>query len=1313
MWIFEFEVTLRAIIISLFTLVLLFGAQQAAWAHDGDEHRFVKNEGQWPEGYLFRLNLNNGQFFFFEDKMVAHLWNGEQYSEFLEALHHNQTPPSNISQHVYEVKFNASTTSLVDGEKAATYYFNYYLGDDSNKWKTNVQSFESILYRNVWPGIDLRYYLQGQSLKYDFIVHPGAEWSKIALEYQYLNGLKIKSNELVLKTGLGEIKESKPYSYQKMGGTTHEVKVDYQLKNNRLTFKPKSAINPNVDFIIDPQIIFSTYSGSTGDNWGTTACNDQLGNAFGAGINFQTGYPISTGAFQSTFGGNCDASISKFNQNGTGLLYSTYIGGQRAEIPLSIICDAQNNLVVMGITGSSNYPTTAGAYDVSFNGGPNFGLWASGGFGSPFLANFPDGVDLFLAKFNANGTQLLASTLMGGSGNDGINTSATLNKNYGDQFRGEVNIDPAGNIYGVSSTYSTDFPVTNAWQNSNGGNQDACIFKFNPLLNQLAFSSYYGGPLSDAGYGINIAASGNLYVCGGTQNNNLAGMNGLSTSHLGDADGFVIQLAGNGSTLIGGTYLGTSAYDQTYFIQLDLAGNVYAMGQTFGSYPINANGNNPFYSVNNGSIFIHKLNSALNTSLWSTRIGNNVVNNLLSPSAFLVDDCNYISLSLWGGSVNQANTAGFSSTTGLPTTPGAFQTNTDGSDFYLCVLKDNASGLDYGSFFGGNFVDEHVDGGTSRFDKSGAIYQAVCAGCGGSSNMPTTPGAWSSSNNSQNCNLGVFKFDLSSFSAIANASTNVICNGQSVSFNNLSTNSNQFIWNFGDGTTSTLQNPTHTFNTLGNYQVMLIAFGQGPCANTDTAFIPIDVVGAPIVDFLPIPPICPNDTVQINASGAVLYNWISAPGILPGSANLPNPFVSPLVTSTYTLIASNNCGVDTVTFTIQVIPFDLSVQLSAPEICVGQSVTLSATGAASYNWTPAGLFANAAASSHTLSPIVTTTYYLTATNAANCVKNDSARVVVSVLPIAQVVDDTTICYQSNLTLNGTGGTSNYWFNPLSASVQQINPYVFSADTTTRWIFVAQNACGIDYDTILVKVSRVYPTAGPDTTVCLEKPIQVFATGGVNYTWQPAWLFSNPNQANTVFSTAFPQQISVVVQDTVGCSEKVNLNINFFPKSTVNAGPDQIISFGDEVRLAGTASPGNYMWIPFKNLSCAVCLTTSAQLFESTWFTLFLTDQYGCQFKDSAFVMIEGSIYIPNSFTPNENGTNETFNVNGVDIKSYTLRIFNRWGQQVFQTSDMTKGWTGFTDNKKEIITEVFVYQLEYTLNSGRKGEKKGTVTLVR
>lgn len=1276
---------------------------------------FIKNEGQWEQEFQYRLNLKNSQYFFYPDRLVVHVWNPEKYADFLHAMHH-QEPQSNsdIEQHVYEIRFQNSSVQNIESQNTSPYYYNYYLGNNPQNWKSGVRSAEKITYKSLWPNIDLVYYTQNGNLKYDILIHPGADASLIKMAYQFTDGLRLnKDNELFIQTLPGKVKESKPLAWQhstQNPDSKTNVKVKYRLNANTLTYEIADNYDPSRVLVIDPEIIFSTYSGSTGDNWGTTACNDLLGNAYGAGMNFAPGYPITTGAFQSAFGGNCDASISKFNQTGTALLFSTYLGGNRAEIPVSIVCDAQNNLIVMGITGSSNYPVTSNAFDNTFGGGSAFGFWNT--TPSNFLANYPNGSDLFLAKFNTSGTQLLGSTFMGGTANDGVNSSTALNKNYGDQFRGEVNIDQNGNILGISSTYSSDFPNQNAWQSSIGGGQDACVFKFNPQLNQLVFSSYIGGVNADAGYGITKGSGSRLYVCGGTENSTLSGISGLNNANAGNVDGFILCVNDNGNTVTSGTFLGSSGYDQAYFIQLDLSENVYVLGQTLGNYPINANGNSPFYSVPNGSIFIHKLNNTLNTSLWSTRVGTNQANNLLSPSAFLVDDCNYISFSLWGGSVNQNNAGGFSSTNGLPTTPGAYQAITDGSDFYLCVLKSNASAIEYGSFFGGNFIDEHVDGGTSRFDKSGAIYQAVCAGCGGMSNMPTTPGAWSNSNNSANCNLAVFKFDLSSFSAIANASTNVICNGQTVSFSNLSTGTNQFLWVFGDGTTSNSASPTHTFSTTGLYDVMLIAFGQGPCANTDTLIIPIDVQGAPIVSIPPIPPVCPGDTIQINTSGAIFYNWVNAPGILPGEENSSNPFVAPIVNSTYTLIAANNCGVDTVSFPIEVIPFDLSITLSDGEICQGQSITLTASGATTYNWSPVALFSNPSLSSHTLTPSQTTTYVLTATNAANCTKTDSVRVLVSVSPLAQTFNDTLICYQSILQLTGSGGTTNTWYNVNQPSVVYSNPHQLTADTNAVWVFQAQNACGTDIDTVVVKVSRVYPAAGPNATVCLESPVQVFASGGINYFWQPPNFFTNPLLQNTTLIASNPAELFVTVTDTAGCSEKVKLNIDFYPKSFVDAGPDQMVTFGDQVQLLGNASPGNYLWIPFKHLSCPTCLSSQTTLFESTWFTLFLTDPNGCQFRDSVYVLVEGSIYIPSSFSPNEDGINETFNVNGVDIVSYTLSIFNRWGQQVFTTSDLNKGWDGKVKND-EATPDVYVYKLDYKLNSGRTGERTGTVTLVR
>ena len=189
-------------------------------------------------------------------------------------------------------------------------------------------------------------------------------------------------------------------------------------------------------------------------------------------------------------------------------------------------------------------------------------------------------------------------------------------------------------------------------------------------------------------------------------------------------DGYIHRYDAAG-TLDGSTYLGTSAHDQSYFVQVDLAGNVYVVGQTHGAYPVSVGVYaNPFASQ-----FIHKLSGDLSSSVWSTRVGSNGTEDI-SPAAFLVSDCGQIYFSGWGGDVNNFGQPNSSTTVGLPLTPDAFQSTTDGSDFYLMVLNADAESLAYATYYGGTLSGEHVDGGTSRFDKNGATPGGVCVWVG-------------------------------------------------------------------------------------------------------------------------------------------------------------------------------------------------------------------------------------------------------------------------------------------------------------------------------------------------------------------------------------------------------------------------------------------------------------------------------------------------------------------------------------------------------------------------------------------------------
>jgi hypothetical protein len=821
----------------------------ASAQHPQNDIRFIENKNQWENAVAFKMEMNYGALFLEKYSLTYSFVDENQLEKLKHAKQGNsgsKTPNDwNINAHAFKVNFvDAMRSVQVSGAGEYTDYRNYFVGNDKNKWATGVKSFHEVLYSGIYPGIDLKFYGAKGSLKYDFIVQSNANTDYIALEYEGLNQQYVKNGNLYLVTSVNTVVEQKPYAYQIINGRQTAVACNYRLQNNRLTFEFPDGYNKNLPLVIDPVLSFSTYTGSTADNFGFTATYDMDGNLYAGGIVFNIGYPTTLGAFQVNYSGQVDVGITKFTPDGANLVYSTYLGGTDTEAPNSLIVNNANELIILGVTGSSNFPTSANAYDNTFNGGTFVNYPGNG-------TTFNNGTDIFLTKLNASGTALIGSTYIGGTGNDGINqtTAAQLNHNYSDQFRGEVIIDAQDNIYVASSTRSVDFPVTaGAFQSTLSGTQDAVVFKLNSNLSSLNWSSYLGGSGIDAGFSVKEDGNGNLFVCGGTISTDFpqtAG--GLNPTFMGgSADGYIAKINNNGTSLLQSTYIGTSAYDQTFFVETDRFDNIYVFGQTRGVYPVTTG----VYSNPNTKQFIHKLNNDLNTTLFSTTFGSGTTNINISPTAFLVDVCGNIFASGWGGNVNTSWNSQTGTTFGMPTTSGAFQTTTDGSDFYFIVLGTDAATLEYATFFGGNGSAEHVDGGTSRFDRRGAIYQAVCAGCGGNSLFPTTSGVWSNTNNSFNCNLGAIKYDfqISAVTVDVVASPSVSgCAPLTVNFSDNGVNAQTHFWDFDDGNTSSSANPTHTFDNPGTYDVMLVGFDAFSCNGvvlTDTSYVTIQVFAA-------------------------------------------------------------------------------------------------------------------------------------------------------------------------------------------------------------------------------------------------------------------------------------------------------------------------------------------------------------------------------------------------------------------------------------------------------------------------------------
>lgn len=854
-----------------FTVVILCSSLAGICQNSNLE--FVENKGQWEKPVKFKGVLNNGAFFLQEKGFSVVLHNADDLTSLQHLNHGNIGYTKKLAQkaadteangvvvhsHAYNVQFVNASTPAISGDKPLATYYNYFLGNDPSKWKGNCSIYQAVTYKNIYPGIDVRYYTNEGQLKYDIVVNPGADLSALAMKYDGVNGLEVKNEQLVIKTTVGNTGELAPYAYQIVNGQKKTVGCRFKVVGNTVKFALGSYSSTST-LVIDPTLIFSTFTGSTSDNWGYTATYGSDGSFYAGGIVFGTGFKTSPGAFQTNYGGGeddgeglngFDIGIMKFSPNGANRIYATYIGGSKNEYPHSLIVDAQENLIMAGRTTSDDYPVKSP-------------LYGSGG-----------GYDIVITKLNAAGNALVGSRKIGGKGMDGVNINPkysagkplpveSLRRNYGDDSRSEVILDNVGNILLASCTQSDNFPTTSdAFQKTSGGKQDGVYIKVSPDISNVLFSSFIGGKENDAAFVLALNTSNNnIYLGGNTSSVDLPGdkTGVLHPAFLGgEIDGFVSIITPTGQ-LIKTSYMGTSGTDMLYGVQFDRFGFPYIMGTTTGSWPVV----NSAFSQPGGKQFISKLKPDLSDYEYSTVFGTGGSNPNISPVAFLVDKCENVYVSGWGGSIDKDAGYPNDGTTGLRVTPNAIQSTTDGSDFYFFVLEKNGRSQLYGSFFGQNGgAGEHVDGGTSRFDRNGVIYQAICANCGKQARFPTTPGVWSPDNGSNNCNLAAVKIEFnlagvagsvrSSIKGAVNAASG--CVPLTVDFADTLAEGNSYVWNFGDGSADVVtKTPTvsHTYNAIGDFRVRLTSIDSSKCNVADTAYTNIRVnTFKGILDFNP------------------------------------------------------------------------------------------------------------------------------------------------------------------------------------------------------------------------------------------------------------------------------------------------------------------------------------------------------------------------------------------------------------------------------------------------------------------------------
>lgn len=717
----------------------------------------------------------------------------------------------------------------------APYYENYYLGDQIH-WRTHVYPAGKMTLRNVYPSVDFVAYTKGEEIEYDWVLRQGAEASQLKIKIHGEDSVSLENGVCIVHTSVGDFTFNHPFSkYETSGKSIHS---SYQLHGDTLMVQ-LGDYDKKLPVIIDPVLVFSTYSGSRGDNFGFTATYDSVGHLYAGGIvDTEEGeYPVTTGAFQTVFGGGgpavapvylpCDVAISKYSPDGSSLLYATYLGGRSNEYPHSLGIDEKNNLLVFGTTLSSDFPVTKlTAADSTYNGAS----------------------DIYVVKLSTDGASMLGGTFVGGSADDGIITSGVLRFNYADDFRGDIIADSAGNIFVSTCTVSNNFPVSaKAAQKTRKAGVEAVVFSLDKNIGRLRWSTFMGGSSDDAAYSIKLDDSGSLFVGGGTASADfpMAGQGYINTYQGGRSDGFVMKLTPDSGFFQVSTYWGTPQYDQIYFIDFDVQEQIYITGQTAGNISRTAG----TYGKNQTSQFIARLDNGLGKLQFATTFGNRTNQPELSPCAFMVDRCYNIYFSGWGSDVGVGNAG---TTRGLELSSGAFQITTDEQDFYLIVLGRDAKTLLYATYFGGDQSADHVDGGTSRFDKRGIIYQSVCSSCPdnppGLNDFPTTSGSVFPVNVSFRCSNASFKFDFNITYAVEakfDAIPRRVCTPRPIQFVQQSSFAKYFYWDFGDGDTSTLSNPKHVYKNPGKYRVRLVAVDTGSCNVADTTTLEVEVLSGP------------------------------------------------------------------------------------------------------------------------------------------------------------------------------------------------------------------------------------------------------------------------------------------------------------------------------------------------------------------------------------------------------------------------------------------------------------------------------------
>ena len=738
----------------------------------------------------------------------------------------------------------------------------------------------------------------------------------------------------------------------------------------------------------------------------------------------------------------------------------------------------------------------------------------------------------------------------------------------------------------VSYTGSTDFPTTaGVIQPNNAGGQDAVIFKMTPNLD-VVWSTYFGSSADDLGYGIRVdEATGDILVSGSISSNNAYSWANAAVNYQGGSlDAYLLRLSPDASSIIGNTYFGSTSRDDGYFVDIDSYGKIYLYGLT-GNVITPSTG---VFSTN-GNLTISKFTENLDTIEFQTTIGNGSSNTMV-PDAFMVDICNRIYISGHAAIPDY----GLSSLSGYPLSSDAEFTAAGG--IYVAVFEENAVNLNYATYIPGA---DHVDGGTSRFDPNGYIYQAMCSCNGFDGGLPTTAGAYGATMQTSNCDLGVIKMQVTVPFVQANfhsTTLDTLCAPATVELVNTSENGYTYEWNFGDGSPilsmgDTIAPPPHVYPDTGTYVISLIATNPNVCIPTDTILYVITVLDL-TVDLTNNGPLCTGEELLIfnettlTTDTNLTYNW-AGPNSYSSSDNNDSLSVSQDVTlpmdGLYSVTVTDNFGCSITGQTTAIIHPDPIPNAGPDQVLCAGTATLTATGGSIYEWTDtSGTVLGSTASITVGQTADTSSYIVLVTSVNGCENSDTVDVIVGSIDFDTTITNVT-CYNGtdgeiDLIINGTPPYTYSWSQGSSSNlISNLSAGDYTASVTDNI------GCELINTFTIIQPTLIQAQSIPTNTLCIGS-----ADGQINLSVSegtPGYTFAwnDVNSQTTEDATGLIAGTYIVnITDTNNCTITHTQTVAEPSQIVTTTYPTNISCFGlndgdIQLDITGGTPPYTFNW----------------------------------------------------------------------------------------------------------------------------------------